>query len=648
MDSNKNFSIDSINIKLRKELAAYYTKLEAATLISSIVINSNNVIILDPSCGIGTLLESARNRLNLLSRNSESMSVLLGIEIFEEAFVEAEHLKKYSNKNIFFDIVKGDAFFVISDFKSRYITFNSLKPNLSELENQVIVLANPPFSKSQLLSNEYRNKIEKQLNLDNKGPIGLHCYFLSLIYQILPNLGVFGLILPLSVSYTNRGMEIVKNFFSNSLIKFIILSDKETAFSIDSNFQEFIIIGSKNENLDNLMNEVKIITLNVILKPENISRILELINNDIFNLEIHKNDFFTFFSIRQSKLIETIGINGWNFLYRSKTLNKFINQVSPKLISLKSEKKIQKKRGVNAPSDFFFIPNKYIEIESETKNILRINFKMKNNELINFANSHQINLEKKNLIPLMRKPEYYKNNIIIKDEQISANYCLVIKENEENFNIGLKQYIKFGEKLNINRRSNTSILKNNWFMASSNNNSRGKIFLTFKWDPRYRSFLVNYYSSKNILASQAFWIFILNTNDLDLEQYIVSWFNSTINMAIIYGIADVQRRVWRQLSGSRIDSLLLIPIKYYSKLSLNDKKIISDYNHKLFDTSLINEITVALEALRNHKTESSSRCSLDLIFLRLLLEDPENELFCVLEEFYVEFINELTKILVFS
>ena len=89
--------------------------------------------------------------------------------------------------------------------------------------------------------------------------------------------GKFGIIITVTTSYSNHGLKLIKNFFSKVIIEKIIISEAETAFSIDSKFQEMIIIGYKNdlEKIDDInSNIVNIITLKEVVTVENVSNII--------------------------------------------------------------------------------------------------------------------------------------------------------------------------------------------------------------------------------------------------------------------------------------------------------------------------------------------------------------------------------------
>ena len=117
-------------------------------------------------------------------------------------------------------------------------------------------------------------------------------------------------------------------------------------------------------------------------------------------------------------------------------------------------------------------------------------------------------------------------------------------------------------------------------------------------------------------------------------------------MGLIYNLADVQRRVWRQLAGNRINSILILPMKFFKSLTNGDLTIITAFNEKKFNDSLFTELEQALQSIQLGNYEINKRILVDLIFLnKLLAEEKENHLE-IIKMFYQELKEELHKIAV--
>ena len=78
-----------------------------------------------------------------------------------------------------------------------------------------------------------------------------------------------------------------------------------------------------------------------------------------------------------------------------------------------------KKRGINVPTDFFFLPNKYYVIERNNKQEITLKLRDKYQKKDNQA-FDSIKIPKTLLVPLIRKPKYYKTTIIIPEEDVHS------------------------------------------------------------------------------------------------------------------------------------------------------------------------------------------------------------------------------------
>lgn len=629
------FEAKNLDKSVRKRFAAFYTKKSVSDFLNNFLLEEVNSLILDPSCGSGTLLSSSIDVIHQMSSNGQNDFQLIGVEIFLEAWKEAVTLEKKKNSLIDIKILYGDIFNLINNIQKFITSYQEMN---NENYFQTIILANPPFSKAQNLPLNYKKNICQNLKLPEFKSLSLHSYFLNLIFKLLPNEGKFGLILPITTTYSNRGNVLVKDFFLNVSLNYIIISEVESSFSIDSNFQEMIVIGKKS-NLSTNKNLVTIINLKEKLTGKNWKIILELIKNSSLR---KTNHFFSHTTHQQLSLINRLGHEGWNFLYAPNRLNNFIENLKENLITAQAEKRISFKRGINAPSDFFFLPNKYFTLEESKERTIAL--KLKDTYLSKFENKyHKIILPKQSCIKLIRKPEYYKLNSVVRTKE-NINYCLFL---DQNLKIGpeIKKYLEFGEQCGINHRSNMIILGKKWIYSSSNNPNLGKLFLTFKWDPRYRSFLFNY-TKEAYIASQAFWIFTIDGSKKFEEEFFLAWMNSTLSMAIIYELADVQRKVWRQLSGTRINNLLIVRFEEIKFLSDNDKITIQNFNNKSFETNLTKELENSIKIMQGKNSELfNDRINIDLLFMKLLFKNEEvkNRL-NMLQDFYQDFLEELLKL----
>ena len=112
-------------------------------------------------------------------------------------------------------------------------------------------------------------------------------------------------------------------------------------------------------------------------------------------------------------------------------------------------------------------------------------------------------------------------------------------------------------------------------------------------------------------------------------------------MALIFNIADVQRRIWRQLAGTRIKSLYSMSKELINNLTLNDKEIFNEYLVYKHKDNLVAELTRSLESIE--KENFTPRVKVDLIFIKLLIKEKVSYLILLIQ-FYTEFREELIRL----
>ncbi|MHA2363046.1 MAG: N-6 DNA methylase [Candidatus Hodarchaeales archaeon] len=628
---------ESLSFDYRKQIAAYYTKPLAAYLVTALTITSGNEIILDPACGSGQLLLTALKKLKMIKNKNNNqvdekqlINQLYGIELTQDASELAKKaLIAQTNKSVRPNIFTGDAFSFLTSDKIKKAGIN-------------VLIANPPFTKKQRLTESYRNNIAKILNVTSKS-MGLHFYFLEYSRKILPEKGRCSLILPLTFSYSDTGRSIVEEFLDSFDINFLIASEIETSFSKGSNLEEIILVATKKEKKGFNPNfKTPCVTFKVPLTKKIIKDVINwLINRGI---EIDSR-FYRISLVKQENLRKLLHKNGWGFLYVTKLKEKIMDQIKPNLINFDQEKKLKKNRGINAPIDFFFLPNKYWNIQSQEKNSIQL---ILSKDIHPKFNKSRLIIPRSCIVPLIRKPEYYKTKSNIEKSTKLENYFLRLPEGNKELPPDVISYIRFGKQIGANQRSNTRKLKDNWIHLGEKSLTPSHLFLTFKWDPRYRAFLVNY-SSEAVVASQAFWqIQVLRLkNKTNTEIFLAAWYNSTIGMAFLFDKADIQRRVWRQLAGKQLESILAPPLDLVDKLSKAEILILKNFLNMNMSDNLLNQLTECRILLQ--AGDKNLRIMIDIFFLDLLNNEPQMILNniesvtyeIILEKFYLEFIQEL-------
>ena len=113
MNETNKVKLKNLQNEERKQIAAYYTKKFVSDLVVSLIIEKDNIVVFDPSCGDGVLLKSVLNRLKYLGFKIETNTKIVGIEIYKPAYSKfLDYLQKnYPFLN--YDIYLGDTFTVM-------------------------------------------------------------------------------------------------------------------------------------------------------------------------------------------------------------------------------------------------------------------------------------------------------------------------------------------------------------------------------------------------------------------------------------------------------------------------------------------------------------------------------------------------------
>ena len=240
---------DSSEQKLR---GAYYTPLQLANAMVSLVASQNITNVLEPSCGDGVFLDS----LALLGLINDIPNIT-AVEI-ETDEVEKVGNKYKNNKNV--HVVNAD----FLDFYQR----------VYGKETYDLILGNPPYIRYQYLTEEQRemqSSILTSHGMKSNKLINAWVAFLVACVQLLSENGKIAFVIPaeiLQVAYA----EDLRLFLSNQLSKITLLTFEQLVFP-DIEQEILVFIGEKD-------------------KEEKGIRIIELSNlEDFKKLDLNSNGF---------------------------------------------------------------------------------------------------------------------------------------------------------------------------------------------------------------------------------------------------------------------------------------------------------------------------------------------------------------------
>lgn len=240
---------DSSEQKLR---GAYYTPLQLANAMVSLVASQNTTSVLEPSCGDGVFLDSL-TALGML----ESITNVTAVEIEpEEAEKVSNNFKDDSNVCVY-----NEDFF---DFYQRIYGKRTYD----------LILGNPPYIRYQYLTEEQRemqSNILTSHGMKSNKLINAWVAFLVACVQLLSDNGRIAFVIPaeiLQVAYA----EDLRLFLSNQLSKITLLTFEQLVFP-DIEQEILVFIGEKGGEEKGI-------------------RIIELSNlEDFSNLDLNANGF---------------------------------------------------------------------------------------------------------------------------------------------------------------------------------------------------------------------------------------------------------------------------------------------------------------------------------------------------------------------
>lgn len=272
--------------ELIKNTGATFTPKGLADYLTSRIlsyVNDKEVRVLDPACGDGELLVSMGEQLS--ARNIDF--TLNGYDLNEEylSLAKERSYRFGKQKNNF---INGD-FLKVVDINQNQLALNFLgtKDN-SVNESADIVIANPPYVRTQILGTEQAQLLAQKFDL--KGRVDLYYPFLIAMTASLKMGGIIGVITSNRYLLTKSG-ESVRKFLNENyeILEIIDLGDTKL---FDAAVLPAIFIGKKKGNVEAINNAAKFIKvyeeLNGYkgeLKPaDNIYDVLNTTNSGYFSV----------------------------------------------------------------------------------------------------------------------------------------------------------------------------------------------------------------------------------------------------------------------------------------------------------------------------------------------------------------------------
>lgn len=205
MDSHTNKPIGYGSLSDRKSTGSHYTPTKLSDFVATQLINSydfdnNNVRIIDPAIGDGELLESL---VNVLTERKSSLKIYaFGFDIDNNAIDTAQ--KRLTNLNANIPLKLS-----LDDFLNYSLSSETTLFGQSNIEKYDLVIANPPYVRTQVLGASKSQILAKQFGLT--GRVDLYHAFILGIANILSPGGLAGIIVSNRFMTTKAGEMVRKN-----------------------------------------------------------------------------------------------------------------------------------------------------------------------------------------------------------------------------------------------------------------------------------------------------------------------------------------------------------------------------------------------------------------------------------------------------
>jgi len=444
-----------IPLVVRKPLACYYTNQAAAALLTSLTVEKPNDSVADFACGSGTILMAAYDRkaklLNKKITQKEHEKFLgkqlTGIDVMAFAAHLAAvqlSLKQPTYMSNFVRIGVEDSLplypkFVIEPLSKTVSEDQSQTMHVSgavsrrgtgtkfELTKVDVILMNPPFTRKQKISKEYRADLRKWLSPYKdyiSDSYSLWAYFILIADKFIKNGGRVGFVLPVAIlkqdTYSKLRQFIAKNF----QINYVIVGGYKCAFSENTAFRECLLILEKKRKSERTK-KARFVFLNEEPTLTNIDNLTNELNTE--KSKIAENNL-----VNQKELAEQE--NWWDFIPEHKLSDSFSykeEKVSSLVEALGDKDYLKQGLRFHGASSYISPKNSIISHPKENVSIeYEIIKEDKNTITFTDQLGNPYKIDKKSLCPSLRTMSHQKTISLnkIKDWLVIDRF-----ENDENF-----------------------------------------------------------------------------------------------------------------------------------------------------------------------------------------------------------------------
>lgn len=191
-----------------KPLAEFVAK---QVLAAAMLSTKDQIRILDPACGDGALLAALLGRL---PDDIRTRAQVFGFDTDQIATHAARKRLRETYPDVYVSIEERDFLKVLMDTDSRIDQLSDLLPfkSLSQNESFDIVIANPPYVRTQIIGAKQAQRLAQRFGLT--GRVDLYFPFLIGISQVLAPNGVAGVIVSNRFMTTKSGQAVRRHLLS--------------------------------------------------------------------------------------------------------------------------------------------------------------------------------------------------------------------------------------------------------------------------------------------------------------------------------------------------------------------------------------------------------------------------------------------------
>lgn len=259
------------NISITKKTGATFTPSRLANYLSNKLIgyygDLSNKIVVDPACGNGSLL------ISISGQSDSNIEKLVGFDTNKEYVAQTK--KNLAEIGISNFEIENEDFLEISNKQNDLFSSNSL------FEYADVIIANPPYVRTQNLGSGKSKQIAKDFNLTGK--VDLYYPFLIGMTNVLKKGGILGVITSNRYLTTKSGADIRKYLLDNyDILEVIDLGDSQL---FEAAVLPAILIGRKKTSKTQMQSTCKFVkiyeTRNSSEKQtENVDSVYDILSND--------------------------------------------------------------------------------------------------------------------------------------------------------------------------------------------------------------------------------------------------------------------------------------------------------------------------------------------------------------------------------